>query len=46
MTNNEIIKNIARLEATIAANIWNKGYVSNCKTQIASYKEMMINDGA
>jgi hypothetical protein len=41
MTTQEINTNIARLESTIKMNIWNKGYVANCKSQIESYKEML-----
>lgn len=42
MTTQEINTNIARLENTIKMNIWNKGYVSNCKAQIENYKSMLI----
>lgn len=41
MTKQEILINIERLEATIAQNIWNKGYVANCKATIESYKKML-----
>jgi hypothetical protein len=41
MTAAEINTNIARLEATIQMNIWNKGYVENCKSQIEYYKSML-----
>ena len=41
MTTQEININIARLESTIKMNIWNKGYVANCQSQIESYKEML-----
>lgn len=42
MTKQEILTNIERLEATIAQNFWNKGYVENCKKTIESYKEMLL----
>ena len=38
MTTQEIKINITRLEDTIKMNFWNKGYVSNCKDAIESYK--------
>jgi len=41
MTTQEINANIQRLESTIKMNIWNKGYVENCKSQIESYKKML-----
>jgi hypothetical protein len=41
MTTQEIKENIKRIEQTIAMNIWNKGYVANCKAQIESYKSML-----
>jgi len=41
MTTQEILINIQRLEDTIQMNIWNKGYVENCKSQIESYKLML-----
>ena len=41
MTTQEILINIQRLEDTIKMNIWNKGYVENCKSQIESYKLML-----
>ncbi len=41
MTTEEIKENISRLEATISSNIWNKGYVSNCREQIKTYEEML-----
>ena len=41
MTTQEINTNIARLEKSISMNIWNKGYVANCKTQIENYKSML-----
>jgi hypothetical protein len=41
MTTEEILINIQRLEDTIQMNIWNKGYVENCKSQIESYKLML-----
>ena len=41
MTTQEIKTNIERLENTIKMNIWNKGYVNNCKSQIESYKLML-----
>ena len=41
MTSQEIKTNIARLEETIQMNIWNKGYVENCKSQIEYYKSML-----
>jgi len=41
MTTQEIKTNIERLENTIKMNIWNKGYVANCKSQIESYKLML-----
>jgi hypothetical protein len=41
MTTTEINTNIARLENTIKMNIWNKGYVANCKAQIENYKLML-----
>ncbi len=41
MTTQEILMNIQRLEDTIQMNIWNKGYVENCKSQIESYKLML-----
>lgn len=44
MTTREIKTNIQRLEATIAMNCWNKGYVANCKATIESYKKMLGND--
>ena len=34
-------ENIARLEATVRKNHWQKGYVANCKEQIASYKQQV-----
>ncbi len=42
MTTQEINTNIIRLENTIKMNIWNKGYVSNCKALIENYKSMLI----
>jgi hypothetical protein len=41
MTTQEILINIQRLEDTIQMNIWNKGYVENCKCQIEYYKLML-----
>ena len=41
MTTQEINTNIERLENTIKMNIWNKGYVANCKSQIENYKSML-----
>jgi hypothetical protein len=41
MTTQEIKTNIERLEKTIAKNIWNKGYVANCKNQIEYYKTLL-----
>ena len=41
MTTQEIKTNIERLENTIKMNIWNKGYVENCKSQIENYKLML-----
>jgi hypothetical protein len=41
MSANEIKENISRLEKTISLNIWNIGYVNNCKAQIANYKLML-----
>jgi len=41
MTHSEINTNIERLEKTIAMNIWNKGYVANCESQIENYKKML-----
>jgi hypothetical protein len=41
MTTQEIKTNIQRLENTIAMNIWNKGYVANCKSQIEYYKSLL-----
>ena len=38
---NLIKENIKRLENTISMNIWNKGYVLNCKTQIENYKKQL-----
>jgi hypothetical protein len=31
-------ENISRLENTIKQGFWNKGYIENCKSSIASYK--------
>ncbi|NOY72411.1 MAG: hypothetical protein GXP14_08540 [Gammaproteobacteria bacterium] len=45
MSNQDIRENIARLQATIAANIWNVGYVANCENQISSYKDLLESDG-
>jgi hypothetical protein len=39
----ELTENIKRLEVTIAMNIWNKGYVENCKENIKSYKNSLKN---
>ena len=41
MTTQEIKTNIERLENTIKMNIWNKGYVANCKASIENYKLML-----
>lgn len=41
MTTQEIKTNIERLEKTISMNIWNKGYVANCKSQIEVYKSLL-----
>ena len=41
MTAQEINTNIERLKKTISMNIWNKGYVLNCKNQIEAYKLML-----
>ena len=41
MTVQEINTNIVRLEKSISMNIWNKGYVANCKAQIENYKSML-----
>lgn len=37
----ELKENIKRTENTISMNIWNKGYVANCKNQIKSYKNQI-----
>ncbi len=44
MTVQEIKTNIERLENTIKMNIWNKGYVANCKRQIENYTELLKNN--
>ena len=41
MSQSEIKVNIERLEKTISMNIWNKGYVANCKAQVERYKSML-----
>jgi len=41
MSIEEIKTNIERLEYTIKMNIWNKGYVENCKIEIENYKSML-----
>jgi hypothetical protein len=43
MSKQEILENIKRLEKTISMNIWNEGYVSNCKEQIENYKKQLEN---
>jgi hypothetical protein len=44
MKTQEILENIKRLEKTISMNIWNKGYVANCKEQIENYKKQLENE--
>ena len=44
MKSEEILENIKRLEQTISMNIWNKGYVANCKSQIENYKKQLENE--
>lgn len=41
MSAKDIKINIERLEYTIKMNIWNKGYVANCKNEIEYYKSLL-----